>query len=105
MGFNHDFHFCRQAKDITWEEFKVEFNGKYFPPEGFRKRKERDFQTLRQGLIAVGNYEARFRTLEMFAPDLVPTKRWRVKCFYEGLHYEIHMTLIDRSFGTFGDVV
>lgn len=32
----------RQPQDIAWEEFKVEFDGKYFSTE-VNKRKERGF--------------------------------------------------------------
>lgn len=55
--------------------------------------------------MTVVQYEANFRTLERFAPDLVSTERRRVEYFYEGLHYEIRMTLIDKTFVIFSDVV
>lgn len=32
----------RQPQDVTWDEFKARFDGKYFPFE-VRKRRERDF--------------------------------------------------------------
>ena len=94
----------RQPQDITWEEFRAEFDGKYFPPN-IRKRKEREFQTLRQGPMTVVQYETRFRALERFAPDLVSTEERRIERFYEGLHHEIRMAYLDRKFATFGDVV
>lgn len=50
-------------------------------------------------------YEAKFRTVEKFTLNLVPIERWRVKCFYEGLYYDIHVALIDMTFATFDDVV
>lgn len=32
----------REARDISWEEFRVEFNEKYYPPD-VRKRRKREF--------------------------------------------------------------
>ena len=93
-----------QPQDITWEEFRAEFDGKYFPSD-VRKRKEREFQMLRQGGMTVVQYETRFRALERFAPDLVLTEGRRIEHFYEGLHHEIRMAYLDRKFTTFGDVV
>ena len=55
--------------------------------------------------MTVVQYETRFRALERFAPDLVPTEGRRIERFYEGLHHEIRMAYLDRKFTTLGDVV
>lgn len=94
----------KQPQDVIWNEFKAEFNGNYFLPD-VRKRKEREFWTLKQGPMIVVQYEARFRVLERFASDLVPTERWSIEHFYDGLHHDIHVALIGRTFTTFGDVM
>lgn len=36
----------KQPKDVTCDEFRTKFDGKYFLPD-IKKRKERKFQTLR----------------------------------------------------------
>ena len=46
----------RQPQDISWEEFRTEFDKQYFP-SNVRKRKEREFQMLRQGPMTVSQYE------------------------------------------------
>lgn len=53
----------------------------------------------------VVQYKAKFRALERIVEDLLPTKQQRVERFYEGMHYEICVVLIGRTFATFGDVV
>lgn len=40
-----------------------------------------------------------------FVPNLVPTERKRIECFYVGLHYVICVVLVDRTFATFVDVM
>lgn len=63
----------KQPQDVTWDEFKAELDGKYFPID-VRKRKEREFQTLKEGPMTVVQYGARFRALERFSLDLVQTE-------------------------------
>lgn len=55
--------------------------------------------------MTVVQYETKFRALERFSLDLVPTEMRRIERFYEGLHYEIKMAYLDRRFTTLGDLV
>lgn len=100
---NSTFAHC-QHQDIIWEVLRVEFNGKYFPLD-VRKRKEHEFQTLLLCPMIVVQYETRFKALDRFALDLVPTKERGIEKFYNDLHHEIRIAYLERKFTIFGDVM
>ncbi|XP_010451718.1 PREDICTED: uncharacterized protein LOC104733888 [Camelina sativa] len=52
-------------RDPTWEEFRKEFEGKYFPPE-VRDRLENEFINLEQGEKSVRELEAIFTRLRKY---------------------------------------
>jgi len=56
-----------EGRQITWEVFKQKFLEKYFP-EDLRRRKEVEFLNLRQGIMSVGEYAAKFDELSKFCP-------------------------------------
>lgn len=56
----------KQPRDVTWDEFRVEFDGNYFPPH-VRKRKKREFETYKQRAMTIVQYDTRFKALERFA--------------------------------------
>lgn len=49
-------------------------------------------------------YETKFKTLQRFASDLVPTKR-RTESFYKGIIHEIRMAYLVRKCATFGNII
>lgn len=54
--------------------------------------------------MIVVQHETRFRALERFALELVPTER-RVEHFYKGLPHEIQMDHLDRKLAILGNIV
>jgi hypothetical protein len=50
---------------ITWEIFREEFLGKYFPAD-VRNKKEIEFLELKQGNMTVAEYAAKFEELSRF---------------------------------------
>ncbi|XP_010495182.1 PREDICTED: uncharacterized protein LOC104772244 [Camelina sativa] len=53
------------GRDPTWDEFRNEFEGKYFPPEA-RDRLENEFINLKQGEKSVRELEAIFTRLRKY---------------------------------------
>ena len=60
----------RGLKVMTWAEFQELFMGKYFP-EIARHAKAKEFLELKQGVMTVMDYVARFTELARFADDYV----------------------------------
>ena len=57
----------RAVRDITWEEFKTLFLGKFFP-RYFRDKRYQEFLSLSQGDSSVEDYTSQFLELRRFAP-------------------------------------
>lgn len=73
---------------MTWAQFNAIFYDKYFP-QCFRDRKVSKFQELKQGRMAVVEYEAKFTELARFAPYMVDTDYKKARKFEGGLDLEI----------------
>jgi len=75
---------------ITWEGFREEFLGKYFPVD-VRNKKEIEFLELKQGNMSVADYAAKFEELSRFCPNYNDVGAEGSKCvkFEGGLHPEI----------------
>ena len=61
--------FINREGEVSWEEFLNLFEEKYFP-EHIRDAKEREFLSLVQGNLSVGEYEAKFSELGKYAPHI-----------------------------------
>ena len=57
----------RAVRDITWEEFRTLFLGKFFPRYS-RDRRYQEFLSLSQGDLSVEEYTSRFSELRRFSP-------------------------------------
>ena len=57
---------------MTWVEFQELFMGKYFP-DTTRHAKAQEFLELKQGMMTVMEYVARFTELARYANDYVAT--------------------------------
>ena len=64
------------------------FNDQYFP-HIYHTQKKQDFITLKQGRMAVMEYEEQFTILSRFAPELVSAKDTKCKRFEQGLDLSI----------------
>ena len=74
----------RDLEALTWAEFQELFMGKYFP-EIARHVKTQEFLELKQGVMTVLDYVARFTELAQFADDYVATDLAKVRRFENGL--------------------
>ncbi|XP_042005951.1 uncharacterized protein LOC121754701 [Salvia splendens] len=81
-----------QLEHLTWEEFKNELYGKYVP-KSYRKAKEVEFYSLKQGKMSVTEYDRLFCDMSRYAPGLVDTDEKMAEKFCTGLRSEIRMAL------------
>ena len=78
---------------MTWEEFRELFMGKYFPASA-RHAKDREFLELRQGMMTVLEYVAKFTELVRLADDYVATAMAKVRKFEDGLKLSIRGKIV-----------
>ena len=78
----------RDLEAMTWAEFQELFMGKYFPDTA-RHAKAQEFLELKQGMMNVMDYVARFMELARFADDYVATDMAKVRRFENGLKLSI----------------
>ena len=78
----------RDLEAMTWAEFQELFMGKYFP-DTTRHVKAQEFLELKQGMMTVIEYVARFTELAHFADDYVATDMAKVRRFENGLKLSI----------------
>jgi hypothetical protein len=92
--------------EITWDIFKGEFLGKYFP-EDVRARKEVEFLELKQGNMTVAEYAAKFGVLIKFSPYYNAVDAETSKCikFENGLRPEIKQFIGYQRIRRFADLV
>ena len=83
----------RDLEVMTWAEFQELFMGKYFP-ETARHAKAQEFLELKQGVITVMDYVARFTELARFADDYVATDMAKVRRFKNGLRLSIRARIV-----------
>ena len=83
----------RDLEVMTWAEFQELFMGKYFP-ETARHAKAQEFLELKQGVMTVMDYVARFTELARFADDYVATDMAKVRRFENGLKLSIRVRII-----------
>ena len=81
----------KTSKDLeamTWAGFHELFMGKYFPATA-RHVKAQEFLELRQGMMAVMEYVAKFTKLSHFAGEYMATDMAKVRRFENGLKLSI----------------
>ncbi|XP_010521029.1 PREDICTED: uncharacterized protein LOC104800026 [Tarenaya hassleriana] len=69
---------------FTWEEFKGEFEHKYYNHQD-QEHRFTEFLQLQQGNMTVREYEAEFTRLLTYAGHLVPTEGKKIQKFIAGL--------------------
>ena len=81
---------------MTWNDFHRLFMGKYF--SAFAKHaKAREFLELRQGMMTVLEYVARFTELARFGDDYVATDAAKVRKFEDGLKLSIRGKIVGHN--------
>ena len=78
----------RDLEAMTWAEFQELFMGKYFPNTA-RHAKAKEFLELKQGIMTVMDYVARFTELARFVDDYMATDMAKVRRFENGLKLSI----------------
>ena len=83
----------RDLEVMTWAKFQELFMGKYFP-ETERHAKAQEFLELKQGVMTVMDYVARFTELARFADNYVATDMAKVRRFENGLKLSIRGRIV-----------
>ena len=83
----------RDLEAMTWTELHDLFMGKYFPDTA-RHAKAQEFLELKQGMMTVMEYVARFMELARFADDYVATDMAKVRRFKNGLKLSIRGRIV-----------
>ena len=83
----------RDLEAMTWEEFQELFMGKYFL-DTTRHAKAQEFLELKQGVMTVMDYVARFTELARFANDYVATDMAKFRRFENGLKLSIRARIV-----------
>ena len=78
----------RDLEAMTWEEFHELFMGKFFPTSA-PYAKAREFLKMKQGMMTVLEYVAKFTELTCFVDDYVATSMAKVWKFEDGLKLSI----------------
>ena len=83
----------RKLEAMTWEEFCELFMGKYFPAST-QHAKAWEYLELKQGMMTVLEYVAKFMELAHFADDYVATDMAKVRKFEDGLQLSIRCKIV-----------
>ncbi|XP_024995866.1 uncharacterized protein LOC112529018 [Cynara cardunculus var. scolymus] len=89
---------------MTWGEFKVLFNEKFFPRTAI-KQLEEEFLRLEQGIMAVQEYTTSSIEKARFAEHYVSTEERRVERYIWGLKASIREFVLTMSPTTFQEAV
>ncbi|XP_074363335.1 uncharacterized protein LOC141703797 [Apium graveolens] len=92
-----------QPPILTWDDFLREFRDKYMP-EIYKDEKQREFLTLKQGIMSVAEYEVKFTQLSHYVMVIVSTERDRCRHFEEGLKYDIRSKITPRDLRSYTDL-
>ena len=83
----------RDLEAMTWAEFQELFMGKYFPDTA-RHAKAQEFLELKQGVMTMMEYVARFKELARFADDCMATDMAKVRRFENGMKLSIRARIV-----------
>ena len=83
----------RNLEAMTWEEFRELFMGKYFPASA-RHAKAQEFLELKQGMMIVLEYVAKFIELTCFTDDYVATDMAKMRKFEDGMKLSIQGKIV-----------
>ena len=78
----------RNLEEMTWEEFREVFMGKFFPASA-RHAKAQEFLGLKYGTMTVLEYVAKFTELVHLEDDYVASDMAKVRKFKDGLKLSI----------------
>ncbi|KAL5556113.1 hypothetical protein UlMin_038349 [Ulmus minor] len=82
----------RNVQDMTWDEFIVEFNQKYYNRMAMRAQ-QNEFINIKQGSMSVTEAVRKFDQLARLCPYLVPTEEERVRRMLEMFRLELAVVI------------
>ncbi|KAL5540684.1 hypothetical protein UlMin_043336 [Ulmus minor] len=82
----------RNVQDMTWDEFIVEFNQKYYNRMAMRAQ-QNEFINIKQGSMSVTEAVRKFDQLAQLCPYLVPTEEERVRRMLEMFRPELAVVI------------
>ncbi|KAL5547943.1 hypothetical protein UlMin_003174 [Ulmus minor] len=82
----------RTVSDMTWEDFKTEFNRKFYNPTAMSAQ-QTEFLNLQQGDMTVAEAVRKFEQLARLCPYLVPTEEQRARRMLEMFRPEISLSI------------
>ena len=82
----------RNVQDMTWDEFVVEFNQKYYNRMAMRAQ-QNEFINIKQGSMSVTEAVRKFDQLARLCPYLVPTEEERVRRMLEMFRPELAVVI------------
>ncbi|KAL5578375.1 hypothetical protein UlMin_020074 [Ulmus minor] len=82
----------RNVQDMTWDEFIVEFNQKYYNRMAMRAQ-QNEFINIKQGSMSVTEAVRKFDQLARLCPYLVPTEEERVRRMLEMFRPELAVVI------------
>ena len=94
----------RDLEAMTWTAFQELFIGKYFSDTA-RHAKAQEFLELKQGMMTVMEYVARFTELACFADDYVATDMAKVRRFENGLKLSIRGRIVGLCLQDIGSMI
>ena len=83
----------RDLEAMTWAEFQELFMGKYFLDTA-KHAKAQEFLELKQGVMTMMDYVARFTELARFADDYMATDMAKFRRFENGLKLPIRARIV-----------
>ncbi|KAL5555306.1 hypothetical protein UlMin_037542 [Ulmus minor] len=82
----------RDIRAMTWEDFKAEFNRKFYNPIAMQEQ-QTEFLTLKQGKMTVAEAVQKFEQLARLCPYLIPTEEQRTRRMLDMFRPEISLAL------------
>ncbi|KAL5540692.1 hypothetical protein UlMin_043344 [Ulmus minor] len=82
----------RDIREMTWEDFKAEFNRKFYNPIAMQEQ-QTEFLTLKQGKMTVAEAVRKFEQLARLCPYLIPTEEQRTRRMLDMFRPEISLAL------------
>ncbi|XP_010495869.1 PREDICTED: uncharacterized protein LOC104773018 [Camelina sativa] len=92
------------GKVLTYADFEIEFNKKFFPPEAW-DRLESEYLNLVQGEMTVRAYDVEFSRLRRFVGKEVEDEKAQVRHFIRGLRVDIRNHCVNGVFNSVMEVV
>ncbi|KAL5583519.1 hypothetical protein UlMin_015961 [Ulmus minor] len=86
----------RDIRAMTWEDFKAEFNRKFYNPIAMQEQ-QTEFLTLKQGMMTVTEAVRKFEQLARLCPYLIPTEEQRTRRMLDMFRPEISLALESRG--------